>query len=332
MLVVGLDVGYSNLKLAAGCCGEPPLERVMPAVAAPEAHVAERLAGVPSGTSDGLADGIRLSLHGQPWIAGINPARVLGWQRALHEDYAASESYEALVLAALQLVGEPRIDRLVTGLPVAQASDPTAREQLRRRLQGRQRLSEGSVEIAEVRVIAQPVGAFVDLLMQADAALIERIGAGTVLVIDVGFFSVDWSVLVNGDLRRTRSGTSLEAMSVLIDAAAARLCAGRGGKAPVAAIEQALAAQRSKILLHGDWVALEPVLQLAAREVAQRALEALRQDLRHEQTNPDLLLLTGGGAALFAPVVQRVFPRVPLHQAADPVGANARGYFHYGCR
>jgi plasmid segregation protein ParM len=79
-------------------------------------------------------------------------------------------------------------------------------------------------------------------------------------------------------------------------------------------------------------VALAPVLQLAAREVAQRALEALRQDLRHEQTNPDLLLLSGGGAALFAPVVRRVFPRVPLHQAADPVGANARGYFHYGCR
>ncbi|MEA3644261.1 MAG: hypothetical protein VBE63_30700, partial [Lamprobacter sp.] len=160
MVVVGLDIGYGNLKLAAGCCGEPPLERMMPAVAAPEAHVAERLAGAPSRTRDGLAEGIRLSLHGQPWIAGINPARVSGWQRALHEDYAASDSYQALVLAALQLVDEPHIDRLVTGLPVAQASDPDAREQLRQRLQGRQRLAKGSVEIAEVRVIAQPVGAF----------------------------------------------------------------------------------------------------------------------------------------------------------------------------
>ncbi|MBK5938167.1 hypothetical protein [Halochromatium roseum] len=60
-----------------------------------------------------------------------------------------------------------------------------------------------------------------------------------------------------------QQGTSLEAMSVLIDAAATRLCAGRGGKAPVAAIEQALAAQRSRILLHGEWLA--PVLQFRAR-------------------------------------------------------------------
>lgn len=332
MVVVGLDIGYSNLKLAAGCCGRAPRERMLPAVAAPAAHVAQRLSDRPSPGADELGDGIRLSLHGQPWIAGIAPARVSGWQRALHEDYAASESYQALLLAALQLVDVPRIDRLVTGLPVAQASDSAARERLRQRLQGRHRVNERWVEIAEVRVVAQPVGAFVDLLLQADAALIERVGAGTVIVIDVGFFSVDWSVLVNGDLRRTQSGTSLEAMSVLIDAAAARLVAAQGGKAPVAAIEQALAAQRSRILFHGEWLELAPVLQSAAREVAQRALEALRQDLRHEQTNPDLLLLTGGGAALFAPVVRRVFPRVVLHPAPEPVGANARGYFHYGCR
>ncbi|MEA3644263.1 MAG: hypothetical protein VBE63_30710, partial [Lamprobacter sp.] len=160
MVVVGLDIGYSNLKLAVGCCGESPAERVMPAVAAPEAHVAERLAGAPAGTTERLAEGIRLLLHGEPWIAGIAPARVSGWQRALHEDYAASDSYQALVLAALELAGQPRIDRLVTGLPVAQASDASAREHVRRRLQGRQQLAKGSVEIDEVQVIAQPVGAF----------------------------------------------------------------------------------------------------------------------------------------------------------------------------
>ena len=328
MVVVGLDIGYSNLKCVAGVCGMHPRLQVMPAVAAPEAHVAVRLQADAGQSPQGIA----VSLDGRRWIAGVPPARVSGWQRALHEDYVASDSYRALLLAALQVIGVERIDRLVTGLPVAQAMEPTHRERLRARLQGRHALADGAVEVAEVRVIAQPVGAFVDLLMQADAPLVERISAGTVLVIDVGFFSVDWSVLVNGDLRQTTSGTSLQAMSVLIDAAAERLRTERGGKAALAAIEQALAQRRSAILLHGDWVELAPYLQRAARAVGPLALEALRRDLRHEQTNADLLLLTGGGAALFEPVVRAVFPEAPLRLSVDPLAANARGYFHYACR
>ncbi|MFE8033859.1 hypothetical protein [Thiohalocapsa marina] len=328
MFVIGLDIGYSNLKLAAGACDSAPQTGVMPAVAAPQAHVAMRLDAGESASPEGIA----VSVQGRRWIAGVAPVRVSGWQRSLHEDYVTSDSYQALLLAALQAIGVERIDRLVTGLPVAQATDSMRRERLRRRLQGRHALGERTVEVTEVRVIAQPVGAFVDLLMRADKPTLERIAAGTVLVIDVGFFSVDWSVLINGDLRRTASGTSLEAMSVLIDAAAERLRGLHGGKAPVAAIERALAQGCSAILLRGDWVDLGPSLQLAAREVGEVALEALRRDLRHEQTNVDLLLLTGGGAALFEPVVRRVFPDVPLQLPPDPVGANARGFFHYGCR
>jgi hypothetical protein len=46
----------------------------------------------------------------------------------------------------------------------------------------------------------------------------------------------------------------------------------------------------------------------------------------------DLILLTGGGSALFLPLVRELFDKVPLHVPADPVGANARGYFYYGGR
>ncbi len=77
---------------------------------------------------------------------------------------------------------------------------------------------------------------------------------------------------------------------------------------------------------------LAPYLQRAARAVGPLALEALRRDLRHEQTKVDLLVLTGGGATLFEPVVRAVFPEAPLQLPADPVTANARGYFYYGGR
>ena len=188
------------------------------------------------------------------------------------------------------------------------------------------------VEVADVRVVAQPVGAFVDVLVHAGEAVVDVIGDGTVLVLDVGFFSVDWAVLVNGDLRRTSTGTSLDAMSVLIEAAAGLIGSDCRGKPPIAALEGCLAEGGASILYRGKRVALAPYLEQAARQTARVALEALRQDLRREHTEVDLIVLTGGGSALFAPLVQELFDQVPLHVPADPVGANARGYFYYGGR
>jgi plasmid segregation protein ParM len=340
MQLVGLDIGYSNLKLAWGQRGEVPRLRVLPAMAAPRAQVAEALgiAGPdsPSGTGSvagsDAAQGIEVTLDGESWIAGVRPTRVCGWQRALHADYPASQSYQALLLGALSLLRWPRIDRLVTGLPVAQALDPARREALRARLRGRHHTPFGVVEVADVRVLAQPIGTFVDVLMHADGTVVDRISEGTVLVLDVGFFSVDWALLVSGDLRRTSTGTSLEAMSVLIEQAAGRIGREHGGQSPVAAIERALAEQRSTILVRGSRVAVAPALEQAAAERVPVALEALRQDLRREHTEVDLILLTGGGARWFEPALGRLFPGVPRHRPTDPVTANASGYFHYAGR
>ena len=328
MQVVGLDIGYSNLKLAYGRAGTRPQLRVLPAMAAPRAHVATRLEGTRRVGSTGIA----VQVNGEEWVAAVRPTRVSGWQRALHADYAMSDGYQALLLAALSLLDVDRVDRLVTGLPVSQATDAGRRDALRARLHGRHATSRGLVEVADVRVIAQPVGTFIDVLMHAGDDIVDVISDGTVLVIDVGFFSVDWALLVNGDLRRTDTGTSLEAMSVLIEAAAGLVGTDCGGKPPIAAIERALAEGRASLLYRGERVALASYLQQAARQTGQVALEALRQDLRREHTEVDLILLTGGGSALFAPLVRDLFDPVPVHVPTDAVGANARGYFYYGGR
>jgi len=333
MSLVGLDIGYSNLKLAWGQAGSRPRLQVLPAMAAPKAMVAESLGVTATGSgSPRTDDGISVTVNGERWIAGIRPSRVSGWQRALHADYPTSQSYQALWLAALNQVPFARIDCLVTGLPVAQAMDPARREALRDRLRGRHQPPRGLVEVLDVRVLAQPIGTFIDVLMHAEPEVLDLISEGTVLVLDVGFFSVDWALLVGGDLRRTTTGTSLEAMSVLIELAAARIARERGGQPPLAAIERALGEEHATILSRGRRVNLAPYLEEAAAERVPVALEAVRQDLRREHTEVDLILLTGGGARWFAPALDRVFPGVPLQRPEDPVSANARGYFHYAER
>jgi plasmid segregation protein ParM len=326
MSIVGLDVGYSNLKLAVGVPGDAPRVLVRPAGAAPLARLGERLAA-----GAGSEAAVRVEVAGTPWAAAIEPVRFEGWQRALHEDYTASPAFRALVEAALELAGEARIARLVTGLPVAQAQEPRRREALRRVLLGEHHTPNGRVVVADVHIVPQPVGAFVDLLCSgADAELLARLEEGTVLVLDAGYYSVDWALIVAGELRRGASGTSLEAMSVLIERAAARLAERHGGRAQPLALEAALRRGRTHLAVFGQRIALAPLLEATAGEVAAVALEALRQALRREVSNVDLVLLAGGGAALYAPGARSAFPYAEVRLAPEPVAANARGFFHYG--
>jgi len=327
MTVIGLDVGYSNLKIAVGEATGAPDMIVRPAGAAPLERLGERI-----GTTR-RPDAVVVVVDGRPWAAAIEPARLEGWQRSLHADYAATPAYWALVQAALALADRPVVNRLVTGLPVEQARDPRRREALRRALVGRHVTDRGTVDVREVHIVPQPVGAFVDLLWSdLESDTLARIEEGTVLVLDAGFYSFDWAVIVAGELRRGASGTSLEAMSVLLERAAGRIADQHGGRPQPLALEAALRQGREDILMQGRRVALKPALEDAGREVAGAALEALRQALRREATDVDLVLVTGGGAALYGGAAAALFPGAEVRLAGDPVGANARGFFHYGRR
>jgi plasmid segregation protein ParM len=74
------------------------------------------------------------------------------------------------------------------------------------------------------------------------------------------------------------------------------------------------------------------VLERAAREVGTLALEALREALRREITEVDLVLFAGGGGELYGRVAADLFPGADLRLAPEPVTANVRGFFRYGGR
>jgi plasmid segregation protein ParM len=315
--------GYAELPLVRAA----PLVMGRPAETAPLDRLGERIGtGLPQ-------DAVIVDIDGQPWAAAVEPARLEGWQRSLHADYATTTAYRALVTAALVLAERPVVERLVTGLPVDQARDPRRREALRRALVGRHGTERGGFEVGEVRIVPQPVGALVELVWSdLDSETLAHIEDGTVLVLDAGYYSFDWALEVKGELRRGASGTSLESTSVLLERAAGLIAEQHGGRPPPLALEAALRRRREHLLVLGKRVPLQPVLEHAAREVGGVALEALRQPLRREVTNVDLVLVTGGGGALYKRQAAELFPVARVLLAHDPVGANARGFFHYGRR
>ena len=322
--VAALDVGYSNLKLLAGERGTAPAATVLPAGAGPATAMPLHPRSVAGGGARGGLDGLAVLVEGAAWAAGVEPSRLQNWERELHPDYPATTGYRALVHAALLAAGRERIDTLVTGLPVSQWLDLAQREALQTRLTGTHQITPArSVEVAAVQVLPQPAGAYLDF----EAREPDVVAQSRVLVVDAGFFSVDWVLYDEGAMRAANSGTTTAAMSLVLEAAADLIRRDHGSRIERDLLERALRTGTAAVPLFGRPVALAPYLAEAATQTAHVALTAIRQTLRGERREVDLVLLAGGGAATYAEATRQAFPRARVAVPAEPVLANVRGFW-----
>lgn len=330
MHVCAIDVGYSGLKIAAGARGEAPQLIVRPSGAAPADRVAHAV-------RDGEGDPpVGVTIDGRRWLAALDPLRYDGWSRSLHEDYTTTPAYRALATAAMMLqseaTGRTTIDVLVTGLPVSQALEVQRVQALESLFRGHHH-AEGfaPVRVDEVAVIAQPLGAYLDLITSTmDDDILERADEGTVLVLDPGYYSTDWALISRGELRTSASGTSIEGMSVVVDRAATAMAGEFGGRAQGALLEAALRRGRATLLQSGRRVEVAPFLRGAIAETAPVVIEALKESQRREHLSVDLVLLAGGGGTWFEEVISSVLDGARVVVADDPITANVKGFFARG--
>jgi plasmid segregation protein ParM len=323
MNVLGIDIGYSNLKLALGKHGSEPKVLLRPAGAAP----ADRLGEMITGKKD--EDFLRVVVNGKPFVAGLSPDRAELWSRELHEDYPSTESYRALFHAGLLLSELEHIDILITGLPVSQYLNQDLRNRLQTLMAGEHQVTpRRRITVENVKVVPQPVGGFVDHVWNLkDASEFED---SRVLVVDPGFFSVDWVLISNGELRRQSCGTSLEASSVILDEAAKLLANDFGGNVGRERLENAIRQTQTEVRLFGEKIDITPYLKTAADKVGPIVSTRLRESLRKENAGADIVLLVGGGAGFFESSVKEAFPQLKVSTPDSPVFANARGFWRMG--
>ncbi|QCF28088.1 ParM/StbA family protein [Hydrocarboniclastica marina] len=325
---MGIDIGYSGLKLKMGELGGSFLEAttlVRPVGAAPVAHCID--AG-----NDLDDDRMPVQIDGEEWFACIDPSSIMKDQRELNYDYAQTNQYRAVFLAALMMAERDVIDVLVTGLPVSQAKDPAVVSALTQQMEGEHKVSnKRTVTVKKVVVRPQPSAAFVRMVYEhADnSSMAKMIKVGQTVVVDPGFFSVDWVTLKNGGLIRESSGTSIRAMYRVIDQAAQMLRAEYGAGANVKkSIESALRKGESEILANGTFVEFKPFLEKAAAEVSRLALSDMKTDMALQDNVADILVLTGGGADLYKEAAKEIFPGCKhIVTFENPVTAIAEGYW-----
>jgi plasmid segregation protein ParM len=323
MQIIGLDVGYSNLKICAGRTDGPPMKvMVYPVGAGPQRLLAENIRG-------GLSDAISVLVDGQPYVACVEPERLANWQRALHDNYAASPSYRALFHAALLQNGEAHIDRLVTGLPVSHFLDKRRKAELVAQMTGIHEIAPGkAVRVAEVSVIPQPVGAYLDAAVSSGRE--KEFADAEVLIIDPGFFSVDWVLVFGNDVQYEWSGSSTLATSRLLEEVGRIIYREHECRIPVEKLERAVRAGKDTIRAFKQQVPLSPILAEAAAEVAPMVLNSVKASMRSKAADISTVVLAGGGAHYYRQAIEDIFPKAEILVPENPVVANARGFWYYG--
>jgi plasmid segregation protein ParM len=325
MNIVGLDIGYSNLKLAYGNSEKGMQTAIRPAGAAPADRFGSRFDGKEQD------DFLHVLVGDEPFIAGVSSDRAEMWERSLHSEYARTPSYTALFHAGLLLSGMTEVDVLVTGLPVDQYKDEVRRAELEKQFIGKHKITpKRTVEISKVKVVAQPTGGLFDMISQDDEEnpLIDE--DARILVVDPGFFSLDWVLISNGQLQRGSSGTSHQASSVLLEQAGILIAEEYGSKPTVETFEKAIRAGKKSLLVMGQRVDIEPYLKRASDLLSANTATSILTSLRVEKMSPDIVVLVGGGADFFRGAVQTAFPKLKVISPQNPVLSIARGYWELG--
>jgi len=320
----GCDLGYGNVKVVGRRAGAVHEDQcVLPVGASPLELAPKTLNGKPD-----LCGGELVLVKGAPWVAGADPLMLQGFARQTHEGYIETDEYQALFFAALARLGYSSIDHLVTGLPCSHFFGPKAQDLIKRirtRFCGEHWIRDGlSVRVKNVYVIAQPAGAFTAYRAENPGVAVHP--DSTCLVLDVGFFSVDYVLMMGDSLRHSSSGSSLYASSSVLTEAAQAIERKHKVKLTPSRLESTFRRGQGVLAIGGEEIELRPFMEEASAKAARHVMAELASTLRQEGNALDKVLLTGGGAQWYAQAARAQFGDRKVLMGKDPVLANAKGY------
>ncbi|MBZ9574552.1 ParM/StbA family protein [Modicisalibacter sp. MOD 31.J] len=321
---LGLDIGYSSLKVAFTHAGEKPHHLTMPVGVSRADHGDGNYFG-------DAGSGVLVNVDGEDYVAGVQPHMAADHTRTLDRNYTRTPQYRALYHAALASSGARVIERVATGLPVNLFFNAELRAELVEQLQGRHQVTpDRVVEVREAKVYPQPAGTYISYLSGAS----DREGfmsTRAALVIDPGFFSVDSVVMRHNRPYPSAATTSTEAMSRLLERADEMITKRHKSATATpglfkATLEERLRDGRTDIPCGVRDIDALPFLERAADHTGQRALAKITSSVRGLDFDLDIVLVAGGGASLYAPAVRQAFPETHVIVVENAPMANADGF------
>lgn len=316
-IVAAVDIGYGNVKYSSLDDQGRPRLGFFPSVA-PLAPLQEFGGGFTPGrnTVYVTVDGVTYKV-GQDAVLGLKEDA----GRTLNKDYPDTAHYLALFRGALAYLGKPEIDLLVTGLPVNYFNQ--YKDRLAARLTGEHPFPDGAtVRVREARVMPQPLGGYLSCAI--GSGRFQEIREANCLIVDVGFYTLDYLTCRGMQVIDERSGSNPGGMSHVLNRLAQEVTKEQGD--PFSDINALDAGLRNHNVI--QWFGEEynfshllpraqPVIEDACRGIANTVGSA--RDIR-------TIILVGGGARMFEPALRRLYPRNEVLVSDDAIYANVRGF------
>jgi plasmid segregation protein ParM len=323
MYGLGIDIGYSTLVTAEGYSGRNPHIRVNPVGVCPVDAASPNLGFQSKG-----AGGRIIQVNGEEYLSGVLPRHVEN-RRVLHANYTESVEYHALFNLALANCGQPTIDRLVTGLPVQQFRDETRKEKMISLMQGKhQPIKDGpTIEVREVRIVPQPFGAFCSAIM-ANQNIAGLLQSGIILVVDPGYYSLDWTLINSGNIQGQGSGGTQNSISKVLEEASASILERFDARVSPEKLEASFQSN-SDVVVRGDLLPLDEAISGVDKTV-KKSIHEIHQSMRGMADDVDIVILAGGGSRFWKGELKKAFQNAKHLHLDSPVSSNAHGYWNWG--
>lgn len=316
-VVRAIDVGFGNTKYVVSSRSAKDIECALFSSIAPLASTFDISGGVISKRNSVI---VPVGDHHYEVGPDAALARETHAARVLHGDFCDAPQYLALLRGALSYIDAPRIDLLVVGLPVSLLNVKSAR--LKQLIEARHILSDGKeVLVSKGLVLAQPLGGLINYSLTQ--GIYERIRQQRNLVIDVGFFTVDWVVSKGIQPAPRRCGSFTGGIHAVLRRLAHAISEDRRiDFDDLTDLDEGL--QRGVFNLFGRPITLDRYLP-TTKSVIQDAVNALMNNVG-DGRDIDNIVLVGGGGQMFHDAIAARFPSHLVRIASDPIFSNVRGF------
>jgi plasmid segregation protein ParM len=317
MIIRAVDVGYGNVKYTIRRDSVNILCGHFPAVA-------------PLSTGSDIGNGVtarrdifRVNVGNTEYLVGNDAVSSLRLDtgRVLSAEYPETSQYLALVYGALAYMNVPEIDYLVTGLPVEYFKQ--YREKLAARLVGSHAFPDGRhIKVKKASIIPQPIGGFLNYAVGNN--LYDGLRESNCLIIDVGFFTVDWLVCKGIKVIDERSGSVSLGVSRVLELLANAISNDRDKRfSDINRLDQALR-HGHKIEIAGKPYDFNHLLQKVTPVIDNACLRI--SGSVGDMDDISTVVLVGGGAQLYLEGVRKICKQNPLVVVDDAIYANVRGF------
>ena len=316
-----IDLGYGNVKYTCMEKGEVQC-RLFPSVAVPALSKDFDSRNLPTARMETLVVEVNQRIYHVGPDSQSLAMDTAG--RELDPEYARREQYTALMKGALAYMNEPVIDYLVLGLPVSTFAKEngrlvavwTGRHEVPSRTHSGQRRF---VDVRRVIAVPQPIGTY----MRAWEVGLIREGNGNILVVDPGYFTLDWVVLTpKSAIVHTKSGALEGGMQALVLTLQTALERATGNSIQdTAEIERAWRHGTPATLFTRQF-SLQPYMDQVEARVEGMVAEVARR--LGDRSSIGQVIVAGGGAKVFEKALRTKFGTAAVLD--QPEFANLRGF------